>query len=76
MDPLSISASIAGLIALTQTILGVLSNAKEWSKEVRALELEIKGLKEVLHSLESITGSLKMRSEDASGFLSAARSNL
>jgi hypothetical protein len=67
MDPLSISASIAGLIALTQTILGVLSNAKEWSKEVRALELEIKGLNEVIRSLESITGSLEMQSEDASG---------
>jgi hypothetical protein len=67
MDPLSISASIAALVALTQSIVTVLGNAKGWSKEMKALELELKGLEDVIHSLESITGSLQSRSEDTSG---------
>jgi len=67
MDPLSISASVAGLIGLIQTLLGYLSDATSLSKEVRALEDELTGLSAVMQSLESVSGSLQLRAEDTSG---------
>lgn len=64
MDPLSISASIAGLIALVQSILGYLSDANDLSK---ALEEELKGLDGVMRSLQSVSEILQSRTEDSSG---------
>jgi hypothetical protein len=64
MDPLSISASIAGLLTLTQSILALLADAKSWRKDVVESEFETQRLDEIMRSLDLLDwiGGLRYRS--------------
>lgn len=54
MDPLSISASIAGLLALTGTVIQYLSSIEEASEERGRLLLEVSSASGLLYSLKNI----------------------
>lgn len=70
MDPLSISASIAGLLALTGTVIKYLVAVEEVSKVREILLLEVSSARGLLYSLKDICE----QSEPASGYLAGLKS--
>ncbi|KAH7323128.1 ankyrin repeat-containing domain protein [Stachybotrys elegans] len=70
MDPLSISASIAGLVSLADLVYRstrtFITRAKVATKEVEALSSETKSLSIVLHALSHTTFDLEVSQEDQS----------
>lgn len=57
MDPLSISASIAGLVTITEMIAG---KSYKYIKEVKGATKEIKGLLDTITELFGILNSLRL----------------
>jgi len=62
-DPLSITASIAGLITLAQTLIPLLSNfvqdVQEYPKEFREVVEEVRGLCGILHAIRPVIERLE-----------------